>query len=264
MPSMTEQNTQLAVPPGLMRTNQPTTEHWIESGRFAVELLCRTLDREDLATVELLDVGCGTKLAKTLIDSRMPVGRYTGVDASRPVINWLRAHVTDPRFEFHHLDAHNAKYNPGGLKLDRFDRLPVGARPFEMICLFSVFTHLAPDDYAAMLRLLREHAKPDAALLFSLFVHDPDYTSPYAEAVAAGLESDDPQVRAHTEAAVAEVRRTRDERTRFVDVIPDRPLEVARYDRDYALELVEGSGWEVVGLHPPERFIQHYMVCRAA
>jgi SAM-dependent methyltransferase len=124
--------------------------------------------------VELLDVGCGTKVVKTLLDNSMPIGRYVGIDASSEVIEWLQANVSDPRFEFHHLDAHNAMYNPEGIDLASFELLPVGPRRFDLICLFSVFTHLAPHDYVAMLRLLRRHAKPDARLLFSLFLRDPN------------------------------------------------------------------------------------------
>ena len=48
----------------------------------------------------------------------------------------------------------------------------------------------------------------------------------------------------------------------FVDEIPDKPLLQARYDKDFALELIEGTGWEVVSIDPPDRYIQHSMVCR--
>ena len=48
----------------------------------------------------------------------------------------------------------------------------------------------------------------------------------------------------------------------FIDEMPDEPLMQARYDKDYALELVQGTGWEVVSLDPPQEHIQHAMVCR--
>jgi hypothetical protein len=99
-----------------------------------------------------------------------------------------------------------------------------------------VFTHLAPDDFVAMLRLTRRHVKTDGRLVFSLFLNDPDHPSPVALAVAAKLESDDPAV----VAAVAE----------------------ALAAKDRALELVEGTGWEIVSLNPPEPYIQHYLICR--
>ena len=49
----------------------------------------------------------------------------------------------------------------------------IEGRQFDLICLFSVFTHLAPADYVAMLRLLRRFAKPGGRL----FLHDASSTS---------------------------------------------------------------------------------------
>ena len=241
-----------------------TRDQWAESGLFAVDLLCRTLDRKDLSEVQLLDVGCGTKVVKTLIDHSMPVGRYVGIDVSSEIIEWLDANVCDPRFEFHHLDARNEMYNPDGTDLAQFELLPVDRRRFDLICLFSVFTHLAPHDYVAMLRLLREHAKPATKLLFSLFLRDRERESAYERAVKEKLDSADPEVRRRTKAALARAIRHRasQDDARFVDEVPGRPLEIARYEPDYALELVDGTGWEVLELHPPRPHIQHYMICR--
>jgi hypothetical protein len=100
-------------------------------------------------------------------------------------------------------------------------------------------------------------------LLFSLFLDDPAHASPHeVEALAKALASDDAAVRERARAAVDRVTARRRQRYGFVDEIPERPLSVARYEKEYALELVDGTGWEVVALHPPDRFIQHYMVCR--
>ncbi len=262
MQRMRSEQGRLAVPTHLQRGAHPSREEWLQSGRFVVELVRRTLARQDLAGVELLDVGCGTKVVKTLLDNSMAIGAYVGIDASSQVVDWLQANVSDPRFEFHHLDAHNAMYNPDGKPLASFDLLPMGRRSFDMICLFSVFTHLAPHDFVAMLRLLRRHVKPNGKLLFSLFLNDPDHPSPYARAVDEALASDDPQERARVAAAVARAKSTPRHDRRFVDEVPDRPLMIARYDKDYALELLDGLGWELVSLNPPQRYIQHYMVCR--
>jgi SAM-dependent methyltransferase len=253
----------LPVPPGLQRGAHDTREEWVESGLFSVDLLCRELGRKDLAGVDLLDVGCGTKIVKTLLDNSMRIGRYVGIDVSSEVIDWLQANVSDPRFEFHRLDAHNAMYNPEGTDLASFKLLPVGGRYFDLICLFSVFTHLAPHDYVAMLRLVRRHAKPDARLLFSLFLRESAGEEQFAQAVEARLASADPEVRRRTEAAIGRLleRRAAQDDSRFIDEVPDHPLQIARYESGYALELVDGTGWKVLELHPPERFIQHYMIC---
>ena len=256
----------LAVPPELEFGAHQTREEWVESGLFAVELLCRTLGRVDLSGADLLDVGCGTKLVKTLLDNSMPIGHYVGIDTQAKVIDWLKANVSDPRFEFHHLDAHNAMYNPEGVDLASFEVLPVGERRFDLICLFSVFTHLAPHDFAAMLRLLRRHAGPDTKLLFSLFLRDRERETEFAEALEKRLASPDPEIRKRTEEAVARgrARPAAEQDSRFVDLIPDRPLEIARYEPEYALELVREAGWKMLELHPPERWIQHYMILRIA
>jgi SAM-dependent methyltransferase len=248
----------------LQRGKHRTREEWVESGIFAVELLRRTAGSEDLGEVELLDVGCGTKIVKTLLDNSLPIGHYVGIDAAAEVIEWLRANVSDPRFEFHHIDAHNEMYNPDGTPLAEFELLPVGPRRFDLICLFSVFTHLAPHDYVAMLRLLRRHAKPETRLLFSLFLRDPDSLTPYERAVTEALKGDDPEHRERVRAKIAERATGSSGDQRFVDEWPHKPLAVARYERDYAIELVDGTGWAIEAIEPPERFIQHRMVCRPA
>ncbi len=243
-----------------------------EGRALLVDLLCRETRREDLSDVDLLDVGCGTLLVQTLLGNSLPIGHYTGVDVSPEVIGWLEANVSDPRFDFHRLDAHNSMYNPDGTQLADFDLLPVGDRRFDLISLFSVFTHLAPGDYVAMLHLLRRHVKPDGTLLFSLHLADPKLApASHAVAVRVQLESDDPEVRALAklnQAQQAERARRQSAAAgydpRFVDEIPGKPLQVARYTEDYAIELFEGTGWEIAGIHPahPKGYIQHYIIGR--
>jgi hypothetical protein len=48
---------------------------------------------------------------------------------------------------------------------------------------------------------------------------------------------------------------------RFKDLDPSRPLLWAVYSERYARELIEGTGWEVVSLWPPDEYIQHHFVC---
>jgi SAM-dependent methyltransferase len=254
----------LVVPGHLQGGVCTSPEEWIESGITAVDLLSRAIGQADLSRVDLLDVGCGTNLVKVILDGALPIGHYSGIDASMEVIDWLQANVSDPRFEFHHLDARHPIYNPDGQPLTSFELLLVGPQRFDLISLFSVFTHLAPDDYVAMLRLLRRHVKPDGTLLFSLFLIDAEHPTSFAEAIRKRLNSDDPEIRAQTEASLdAALRRAAStgHDPRFVDGDPDRPLAQARYTKDYALELVEGTGWEIESVHPPERGIQHHMVC---
>lgn len=304
---------ELHVPPE-MRRSAVKEEEWLDSARWLLELTCERLGHDSLADLRVLDVGCGTKLTKALLEDERPIGRYVGVDVDPDVIALLHDQVHDERFEFHHMDVHNAMYNPTGLPLAERERLPVGDEQFDVIILFSVFTHLAPHDYPEMLRLLRAHAAPDGGLLYSLYLRETDETvadtvarrlgnamterpvarKRFAERFRARIEAGDEQALAQlarrqaerrarieagadTDAAAREVppapstappadrdgpRAAEVAEPDFVDLYPEEPLRVAIYARPYALDLVDGTGWEVTSVHPPDRYVQHQIVCR--
>lgn len=168
-----------------------------------------------------------------------------GVDVHARLTDFLRSNVTNPRFEFHHLDACNALYNPQGAPFTDATRLPLDGRRFDDICLFSVFTHLAPDDYRTMLRVLRPHVRPGGKLLCSLFVDRPTaggygITNTLLGGGAARVEDAVPPYR---------------------DLDPARPLLYAVYSEAHARELIEGTGWRVVRLNDPGPYVQHSFLC---
>lgn len=249
------------VPARLRRGNHDHEAEWLASGRFTVELLRELARPRDLADVVLLDVGCGTKLTKVLLDDEVAIGGYVGVDVSADIVEWLRANVDDPRFEHHHLPVHNALYQPDGVPLGELDALPVGGRRFELISLFSVFTHLDPDDYVAMLRLLRTHVTDDGRLVYTAHLDPDSRATAIGRALQAGLASDDPEVARRAREAVDRALIGGVD-PRYTDAYPDRPLLEARYTVDLALELVAGTGWEVAAVHDPvPPHVQHCIVC---
>jgi SAM-dependent methyltransferase len=248
---------------GNSRWNEPAS---VAEGVELIKLMCRNFGLADFGNSDVLDMGCGSKLVQAILDRRLPLRRYTGVDIFPDLIDFLKQNVTDPRFSFRLLNTRNEMYNPAGEPLTADTELDVAEHSFDIICLFSVFTHLAPHDYEAMLKMLRRYVKPEGRLLFSLFVN---------ETTAGGLGfmdsfhkswSGDYSASKHAEhhkqflenAAVAGGPPD------FFDVFPAQPLQVAMYSRDYALRLVEGTGWEVESLNDPEKNIQHYMICRPA
>jgi SAM-dependent methyltransferase len=264
---MAPSETGLDVPGHLERRAYSSREEWLESGLHAVDLLRRTVGRDDLSEVDLLDVRCGTRIVKTLLDHSLPIGSYTGIDSDPEAIEWLRENVSDERFEFHLFDARNPLFNPEGEPVEAFELLPVGAREYDLIYAFSLFTHLPPDDFTAMLRLLRRHVKADGTLLFSLFLIDAEHPSAFEVALRAQLNSDDPRIKAEATARVEDALRrvaSSEYDPRFKDADPDRPLAQARYTRDYAIELFGDTGWEIEAIHPPERYTPHYVVCHPA
>ena len=169
----------------------------------------------------------------------------------RPLIEFLQENVGDPRFSFYPLDVHNDMYNPDGAPLTENTPLPIPEASFDVICLFSVFTHLAPHDYVAMLKLLRRFARPDARIIFSLFVNE---TTPGGHGWVDRMVP-------YIEAAITE-ENVNQPPADFVDWVPEKPLWRAVYSRRHATELVEGTGWEIESLNDPTEVIQHYMICK--
>ncbi|MDZ7782908.1 MAG: hypothetical protein U5K56_08230 [Halioglobus sp.] len=102
-----------------------------------------------------------------------------------------------------------------------------------------------------MLHVLRRYIKPDGMLVYSLFVNEPTegghgFIDEILPNIAASLTEEDLQ------------REPPD----FIDWVPHKPLWRAVYSRRHALELVEGTGWQVESLNEPEEHIQHYIIAR--
>jgi SAM-dependent methyltransferase len=224
----------------------------IASGVKLIELTQAILGVEDFSGTSVLDMGCGTKLVQALLERELPVKRYVGIDVYRDMIEFLQENVADDRFEFAHTNSHNQMYNPHGLPLDEVRSLPIADEQFDVITLFSVFTHLAPHDYSAMLKLLRPYIKPGGKLVYSLFIN---------EKTSAGLglidRIDDFSPGGGPESAPERDANTPD----FLDLDPAAPLKFAVYSRPYAISLIEDTGWSLQRLEDPLGYIQHHAVC---
>ncbi len=234
----------LRVPLELCRNLMLKPQAVVDEAVWLIDHMCVHIGIPDLSDSDVLDVGCGVRFTQAFLDRGVPVKHYTGVDVSSEVIDWLQQNVEDPRFEYHLLDAHNELYNPTGSPLADI-ALDLGT--FDLICLFSVFTHLAPHDYQAMLTLLRRYAGPDTRLFYTLFLN---------EKTDDGYGLID---RVSQELSPATVTPVAQEP--FVDLDPAQPLAWAVYSRDYAFELIDGTGWVVQNVSPPGEHLQHHIVC---
>jgi len=172
----------------------------------------------------VLDVSCGVRLVQTILNRDLPIRSYTGIDVDEPVISFLKTEVRDPRFTFARWDVHNPLYNLQGPRMTRDMPLPC-AGEFNVIWLFSVFTHMGPDDADAMFAILRRHVRRNGRLLFSAFL-DP----------AVGT---------------------------FEEKAPEKTGLRSTYNEAFMRSLVERNGWAVLALHDkdPKKFIQHHFVC---
>lgn len=149
-------------------------------GFLLIDYLCRRLGLASLAGLDVLDFGCGTRFADTIMNRDVPLRSYAGIDVNAPMVRFLATHATDPRLEFHVLDARNPMYNPDGEPLSVDSTLPIGGRTFDVICMFSVITHQLPEDARAIFTLLRRHVRRDGKLFFSCFIDD-EMTQDYGE-----------------------------------------------------------------------------------
>jgi SAM-dependent methyltransferase len=260
---------QLVVPPEFRRSADSVVQRTDESARFLIRHVCDALGLADLSGTELLDVGCGTKFSEAFLNHDIPVKHYVGVDVYGKMIEFLQREVDDPRFEYVHFDVRNELYNPEAPPMTAASDLGVGPRRFDLIWLFSVFTHLNPDDSRSMLHLLRRHVRDAGALFFTAFLNERS-SSEYGatEALSRAIENAVAENRELPPELVevlgrsAESTEGTDEAPDFVDLYPDQPLMAAMYSRRYLFELVDEAGWRVETILPPNEFAQHAVVCR--
>lgn len=222
--------TRLEVPPHLHRNSRRAAAAGYEhSGETLIKLVTRLAGIVDLRDVDVLDVGCGVRHAMTIINRGIQIKSYTGVEVSKPIVDFLKENVEahDRRFRFFHWNVRNEMYNPKGGSLQSQDALAASAR-FDLIWLFSVFTHLNPGDSETMLRLLRGHVRENGRLFFSAFIDE--------------------------------------ELDGFEDRVKEIPLLNAYYGRRFMEALITTCGWKIeyFGKRDPDYFIQHHYLCSPA
>jgi SAM-dependent methyltransferase len=253
---------ELEIPRRFMRSGVDDEAWEAESAAWLIEYMCRQVGLVDLRDTELLDMGCGVKFTRLFVNDQIPIKRYAGVDVYREMIEFLQANVEDPRFEYVHIDVKNELYNPDGNPFSADIRLPFGEGSFDLVCLFSVFTHLPPDDYRTMLTVLRPYVRPRGKLFFSLFIDElTEGGHGLIDSWARSLQADPRLMEWLPDALDADGGR-RVEKFRELD--PTRPGLFAVYSEEYARELIAETGWRVVQLSPPNRYIQHSFVCTPA
>ena len=217
--------------PKHLQINSPKVKKagYEESAEKIFELVKQRLGWDSFADTDILDVGCGSRFTLTLINRDIPVRSYTGIEINRQIVDFFKAEVEpeNSRFRYAHWNVHNAMYNPLGIPMTEFAELPVKG-DYDLIWLFSVFTHLNPADASALLRLMRRKIRPAGKLFFT----------------------------AHT----------REEVKTFEDRIQDKPLLRAFFNPAYLCGLAQEAGWQVDSYHDKqgENFVKSHFVCSPA
>ena len=209
-----------------MRRDQEAS---IKSGLELIELtkeFVATTDQRPFDSFTWVDHGCGVKLAQALLQYGVPFRHYIGLDVYGDMIDWLKANVSDARFEFITLDFQNEMYNPCGRKMQPSEDMPL-PNDIDVFTMFSVVTHLRPSDVKATFATFRSHAAEGAHMVFSCFLND-------------------------------------EQPENFVDAVPGRPLLKATYRTAALRRIAANNGWHTVAVHAPiHKTNQHFFYCRA-
>ena len=125
----------------------------------------------------ILDIGCGIgRKTLPLLDYLSSEALYVGMDLDQRGIDWLLRNVTsrNQRFVFLHQDIYSKFYNPDGALIPGLLVLPFPDASFDMVVLWSVFTHMYPDDIAHYLAEIARVLKPGGILAASYFIYNDD------------------------------------------------------------------------------------------
>ena len=120
----------------------------------------------------VLDVGCST--GKLLIGIKNSIGKvnhYHGVDVDRKHIEWADKALSTDKYKFTYLDLHNDRYNKGGKLIDDSFRFPT-KRKFDLIYLYSVFTHMIPSEISIYLREFRKLLAVNGTVVLTVLIDD--------------------------------------------------------------------------------------------
>lgn len=100
------------------------------------------------------------------------LGDYTGVDVNASSVRWcqrqLEAHYAG--LHFVHVDVENARYNRRGRPLDAAFRLPFEPERFDVIYLYSVFSHMESPEVRRYLAEFRRLLKPGGGVFLTAFL----------------------------------------------------------------------------------------------
>jgi SAM-dependent methyltransferase len=120
----------------------------------------------------VLDVGCGTgRVAPPLIDHLGPRGSYEGFDRDPGRIAWCNERIAPlhPSFAFQVVDAFNSPRQEGSIPAGEVT-FPYPEADFDLVFLFSVFTHMLPDGVERYLSEIARVVKPGGRTVITWFL----------------------------------------------------------------------------------------------
>ncbi|HTT51839.1 MAG TPA: class I SAM-dependent methyltransferase [Streptosporangiaceae bacterium] len=150
---------------------------YIKSGESLAHVLVSYAGLQAGST--LLDIGSGTgRLAVPLTKLIIPPGSYDGLEIVERGVRWCSTRITPayPHFRFTHANIFNAEYNPGGTAKAAEYVLPYGDASFDVVCLFSVFTHMLTPDVERYVSEISRVLRPGGRLAATFLIINDETT----------------------------------------------------------------------------------------
>lgn len=122
----------------------------------------------------VLEIGCGCGRVPLALSDLLKDGHYTGVDIDEVSVKacWENKHLQAKGFHFDLIELHNGVYNPEAEQTDETYTFSYPSESFDIIFLFSVFTHMLPAGVANYQKEIARMLVPGGRCLFSTFLMD--------------------------------------------------------------------------------------------
>lgn len=143
---------------------------FIGQGRHQVKLLKKWAELNSDGCV--LDVGCGVgRTATALTEYLLPEGKYFGFDVVKQGVKWCQSKIGKdfPNFEFRYTPLHNDLYNKAENHSNQY-QFPYTDNQFDCVFLFSVFTHMLPEETGHYLKEINRVLKNGQFCLATFFI----------------------------------------------------------------------------------------------
>lgn len=122
---------------------------------------------------KVLDVGCGVgRMAIPMTRHLSSEGAYDGIDIVAESIEHCKQAYSHrhENFHFHHADAFNSYYNPGGKYLPHEYKFPFSDKTFSFVFLTSVFTHMLGQGVENYLKEIQRVLVPGGRCFITYFI----------------------------------------------------------------------------------------------
>lgn len=123
----------------------------------------------------VLEIGCGPgRLPIGILQKVGDVRQYSAVDVDRKSVEWCERYIhrEHPTFTFTYIDVANPRYNKKGKISQTEIRLPFVDLAFDIIYLYSVFSHLTREDVTVYCREFQRLLHPEGKVFITAFVEE--------------------------------------------------------------------------------------------